>query len=119
MKPVQVMSCQCDRFFAPSAVAWRCRQRTILRRSAEDSGHYSINPDGAGRTGGVDPPCGATAELQPVFAGAFHVVVATFVSTADLAMTMVMATPAAFGVFRRPKVAHWSFVLFAHIAFLQ
>jgi hypothetical protein len=41
------------------------------------------------------------------------------VSTADLAMTMVMATPAAFGVFRRPKVAHWTFVLFAHIAFLQ
>ena len=52
-------------------------------------------------------------------ASAFHVVVATFVSTADLAMTMVMATPAAFGVFRRPKVAHWTFVLFAHIAFLQ
>ena len=58
------------------------------------------------------------ADLQPVFAGAFHVVVARgpFVST-ELAMT-VMAMSAAFGVFRRPKVAHWNFVLFAHIAFL-
>ena len=67
---------------------------------------------------GVDPPCGATAELQPVFAVAFLVVVArgTLAST-ELAMT-VMAMSAAFGVFCRPKVAHWDFVLFAHIAFL-
>jgi hypothetical protein len=56
-------------------------------------------------------------ELQPVFAVAFLVVVArgTLAST-ELAMT-VMAMSAAFGVFCRPKVAHWSFLrlIFVHI----
>jgi hypothetical protein len=60
------------------------------------------------------------AELQPVFAGAFHLVVATFASGAELAMTVV-TMPATFGVRRRPKVADWDFLclLFAHVTFLQ
>jgi hypothetical protein len=36
-----------------------------------------------------------------------------------MAMTAVVAMSAAFGILRRRKVAHWNFVLFAHIAFLQ
>ena len=72
--------------------------------------------------GGVDPPCGATAELQPVFAVAFLVVMARgTVESTEAAMTMVVAMPAAYGVFRRRKVAHWDFLrfLFVHITFLR
>jgi hypothetical protein len=84
------------------------------------SGHYSIDPEGAGRTGELTHRAALPPELQPVFAGAFHVVFArgTLAST-ELAMTtVVMAMSAAFGVRRRLKVAHWNFILFAHIAFL-
>ena len=107
-----------------------CFQRIILRRSAEDqtfarsyglacSGHYGIDSGGAQAAQGSCPPCGASAELQPVFAVAFLVVVArgTLAST-ELAMT-VMTMSATFGILRRLKVADWNFVGFAHIAFLQ
>ena len=53
---------------------------------------------------------------------AFLVVVARgTVASTELAMTMVVAMSAAYGVFRRHKVAHWDFLrfLFVHITFLQ
>jgi hypothetical protein len=72
---------------------------------------------------GVEPAVRRYAELQPIFAGVFHVIGAggTMASTTELVMTAVVAMPATLGVSTRHEVAQWDFVrfLFAHITFLQ
>ena len=73
----------------------------------------------AGRTAELDPAVRCHWELQPVFAGAFHVVVARGpAATTDRAMTVV-AMSAAFSILSRLEVPYWNFVRFAHVTFLQ
>lgn len=62
------------------------------------------------------------AELQPVFASAFHVIRASGASSTELVMTAVVAvSAAAHGVCARHEIAHWNFrrLCFVHITFLQ
>ena len=93
------------------------KRNLILPSSGETA--YAHGPHG-----GVEPPCSPEAELQPVFAGTFHVVAAsgtsTFTTVQVMAVMMVAMSPA-FRVCARLQVAHWNFLrlLFAHITFLH
>jgi hypothetical protein len=63
------------------------------------------------------------AELQPVFARPFRIVLARASSmpSTEVVMATVVAVPAARGVSARLEITHWNLLclLFAHITFLH